>query len=94
MDLGGIGDLVTKLAFPAAMCVLLMWWFSRREERDAKIQNDRELRLGVRLDHVQDEILGITRTVVSENTDAMRRMTHELGEIRAHCAGKHGVLNG
>lgn len=94
MDLITLGDIAAKLVFPAAMCVVLMWWISQREQRDAKLQIERELRLSTRLDHVQDEVLVITRTVVAENTDAMRRMTHELGEIRAHCSKQHEVTNG
>jgi hypothetical protein len=86
-------EIMKMFGFPIAMCGVLMWWTYQRETIGTKLQIERETKLSTRLDKVQDEVLVITRTVVVENTDAMRRMTHELGEIRAHCAGKHGVPN-
>ncbi len=79
-------EIMKMFGFPIAMCVAMMWWVYRREEREAKSQIDRESRMAHRLNQVSDQLLKLLQTVVQENTDSMRRVAHEIKAMREHCA--------
>jgi hypothetical protein len=85
MDFTAWFEILKTFGFPIAMCVAMMYWIYRREERESKSQIARECRMAKRLDQVSDQTLSIMQSVVAENTQSLRGMANELRAMREHC---------
>lgn len=67
-------ELAKTFGFPVAISAFLLWWVRGEMDRARKESAEREKRLSVRLDQVQDARTTELAGVIRDNTSAMRAL--------------------
>jgi len=78
---------VGQFGFPTALAMALMWWVWKRENAQSLAIEEREQRLGERIDqlenYIRDELLDValkSTAALTQNNEAMRELCQGVRE--------------